>query len=804
MLKFPKKKESVSLGKEQYIYTAKDKKRIAVVLSAIILLTAIVFSSSINNDFVNWDDNVYVTDNDYIRDFSLSGINDILFSRKANLGGTRFTIFMFALEYKLFGLNPVAFHSVNLLFHLINVSLVFWLIFLLFKRIEVATISALFFAIHPMHVESVAWVSQLKDVLYTFFFLGSLIYYVHYINKDFKKKYLLISFLLFFFSYHSKLTAASLPLLLFLFDFYYKRPFNKRLFLEKILFFLLIAYSPLIRPFIIKPLFLSPSPSISQIIEVPQLIVDFSFFERILLGAYSLTFYIANFFAPFNLHALHPYPEKINGMLPTEYYLAPLLILVLIGLVIWGIVKSGKSRDKLIFGALFFFITISMFSHIIPIKGVVVAADRYTYVPYIGLFCIVGHFYTLAVDNKFAYSSKIKTLLLIVLSGYILAFSVVSWNRNKVWKNGLTLFSDVIAKNPNVEFAYTNRGNAKKVMQDYEGALNDYNKAVELKPNSSFPYNNRGVIEASMKDYDGALKDFNKAIKLFPKYVEAYCNRGHLKKSLGDYKGAIKDYDKAIELKPDFSPAYNDRGTTKNLIRDYNGSIQDFSKATELNPDYWEAYNNRGYSKNILQDYQGAINDFTKAIKLKPDYADAYNNRGNAKNSLQDYSGAIQDLEKALSLKSDHPEAYNNQGMALANLKDYKNSIPYFNRAIELNPSFAEAYNNRAISFANLQDYENAVRDLNKAIELVPNYLDAYNNRGNIKAYHRDFLGSINDFNKVIELNPQNAMAYMNRGNSKFNVNRIKDACEDWNTAAKLGFPQANEMIQKYCTSHPK
>lgn len=781
---------------EQKVYKTKI---LLSLLLPILILTAIVFSNSLHNDFTNWDDNQYVADNQYVKDFSVSGVKTIMFSRMPASGGakgTRFTLLVFALEYNLWGLNPVPYHVINLLLHLANVALVFLLSLLLFRRIEIASIAALFFGIHPMHVESVAWISQLKDVLYTFFFLLSLIAYHYYIKRNRKIKYLLFSFLAFFFSYHAKLSAVVLPFLLFLMDYYYKRSFTKKLLYEKAPYFILLFYV------FTKPLFrqlLHHSTVSLKIIEVPQMVVHYAYFERFFLACYSILFYTIKFFTPFNLYSLHPYPVKTNGMLPLEYYISPFVLAAVIGLVIWGLSKMKKYKRELIFSLLFYFISISMFSHLIPIKGVVVVADRYTYIPYVGLFFVFGFFYCLAVDKKIQFAQQIKIALLSVFFISTISFSFASYNRNKVWKNSITLFSDVIEKKPEIDLAYINRGNAKRTSGDFKAALDDYNKAMQLRKAGPYSYNNRGTIKANLQDYQGAMDDFNKAIELFPNYLEAYCNRGKLKKTLNDYKGMMDDYNQVISLNPKYSLAYLDRGVAKYFLKDYDGAMQDFNEVIKLNPTAWEAYNHRGNTKNSLHDYQGAINDFNKVIALNPNSPEAYNGRGFSENNLQDYYNALSDLEKAIALKPDFVEAYNNLGMVFQNQKDFKNAIKNFDKAIELNSKFAEAYNNRAIVLCNTQNFQQAAIDLDKAIELNPLLADAYNNRGNLKSYYGDFQSSIQDFNKVLELDPRNAFAFANRGNSKLKLNKLNEACDDWRKAIELGLTQVNEMIKLYC-----
>ena len=198
-------------------------------------------------------------------------------------------------------------------------------------------------------------------------------------------------------------------------------------------------------------------------------------------------------------------------------------------------------------------------------------------------------------------------------------------------------------------------------------------------------YFNKGISKFSLEDYNGAVEDFNKAIQLKPDYANAYYNRGRAKGNLKDYTGAIADFNKAIQLKPDYADAYNKRGRAKGNLKDYTGAIADYSKAIQLNPDYADAYNNRGVAKDDLQDYTGAIADYSKAIQLKPNDADAYNNRGVAKYYLKDMNGACKDWTKAGELGS---------AIALTNIQ--KNCSNDYPRNIELNKSNAEEKKNTA------------------------------------------------------------------------------------------------------------
>ncbi len=206
-------------------------------------------------------------------------------------------------------------------------------------------------------------------------------------------------------------------------------------------------------------------------------------------------------------------------------------------------------------------------------------------------------------------------------------------------------------------------------------------KTVQLTAEEWF---NSAYNKGESGDYQGAIADYNQAINIKPDYADAYYNRGIAKKNLGDKQGAIADYNQAINIKPDYADAYNNRGLAKSDLGDKQGAIADYNQAIKIKPDYADAYNNRGSAKDDLGDKQGAIADYNQAIKIKPDYAYAYNNRGSAKDDLGDKQGAIADYNQAIKIKPDYAYAYNNRGLAKSDLGDKQGAIADYNQAAQL------------------------------------------------------------------------------------------------------------------------
>jgi protein O-mannosyl-transferase len=549
----------------------RKKQRSLPYLLPILLLTVLVFSNSLKNDFIpELDDDIYVTENPMIRDLSVSGLKNIFSSFVAG-NYHPLTMLSLALDYRIFGLNASGFHTTNLLLHLLNTALVFILIGRLASDSRVAALVALFFAVHPMHVESVSWISERKDVLYALFFLGALLSYVLYLQRNRSRKYWNFCLLLFLGSLLSKPMAVTLPAVLLLLDFFHNRKLSWKTLVEKTPFFLLSLVFGVLT-------LVSQQPEAG----IRQLAATYSVLDRFLIPARAVVFYLVKLFVPTNLSAFHYYPDKADGRLPFEFYLAP-VILAAAFLVFRIVVKSDKDlRRDVVFGMLFFLFTISIVLQIIP-AGRAYAAERYTYIPYIGLFFIPARVTVRFLDSP----SKKSGLRKAVAAGVIIltasAFSVQSFRRNRVWQDGLRLFTDVIEKHPRAGHGYFIRGIFKhNRLRDYAGALDDYNKAASLRYRDPHLYANRAGVRGIRGDYEGALADSNRAIDLNPDFDRAYFNRGTAKYFLKDMEGAAKDFSEAFRLNPANGNAAFMLGNAFFALEDRSQACESWRKAFAL------------------------------------------------------------------------------------------------------------------------------------------------------------------------------------------------------------------------------
>lgn len=616
-------------------------------LCGILLLTFFTFFPSLKNGFTNWDDNVYIAENPMITNVSVDNIKKIIDTdNHVALNYHPITILSFAIDYKLSGYNPKTYHITNLVFHLLNTALVFWFLFLLSnKKLMVAVIVALFFGIHPMHVESVAWISERKDVLYTFFFLTSLICYHKYLHSFGKNKFLLYGLTLLFFllSVLSKAMAVVLPLVLMLIDYYEGRKLNKHSILEKLPFFLLSLF------FGVLAYQIQSKGSAVAALET------FTWLQRFEFASYGMLNYIFKLFFPIKLSCFYPYPNPQES-LPLLYYIAPFVVLTLFAFVLW---RAHKNRGVL-FGFLFFCITIVLVLQFITV-GKVIMADRYSYLSYIGLLFPIAMGYAWMQEQKaekFILLKKVATIILII---YAVIFIFLSFQRVKVWKNSDTIWSDAIQKYPNgeayhsrasylVNKAAIDKGQKNAEVNEYDRALSDFSMSIQLKTRDAGVYVGRANIYSLKGQFDSALSDYSKAIHLNDADAQTYLNRAGAYILMKQFNKAIVDYGTALTLDPDLFEARKNRSYAYTQIGDYKSTVVDLNEMILEYPGNADYYFYRSYAYYKLGDISLALQDNDLSIQLNPDNTIAYYNRSLINKALGRYAAALQDALKAQSL----------------------------------------------------------------------------------------------------------------------------------------------------------
>lgn len=567
----------------------------------IVILVTASFFPSLYNDFTNWDDNYYVVNNSDIKSLSLENLKKIFSS--IYIGNYQpITILSYAIEYNIspFGLIPTIYHATNLLFHNLNSLVVFYIFYLLCGNIFISLIVAILFGIHPMHVESVAWVSGRKDVLSSFFFLGALAAFILYDKKKSSKHYI-ISIILYVLSLLSKPMGIILPFILHLIDYYNGKKIDKNSMKAKIPFW------------IISIIFVFVTFATQHKADAFRLAPKLSFIDNFFIASHGIVFYIIKLLVPINLSCFYPYPEKINNLFPIQFIISPIIVLCLA----IAVIISERYTKKILFGALFFLITIFPVLQLIPVGGAI-AADRYSYIPFIGFFYIIAEGINKIYITEFNNHRKIKFILSTFFILFLIFFGYLTFERCKVWKNSITLWSDVISKYPNVAGAYNNRGLAySNDEMEFKKAIVDFTINLKLKPDSPQTYNNRGYAYFALGEDDKAISDFTDALKLEPNFAEAYFNRATVYFRKKMHVEAIADYSKAIDIVPNYIRAYKIRGQINFYIGKYNEALDDLSKAIQLDPKYYEAYIFRAQTYLKLNNREEGFKDIRFLINAK-------------------------------------------------------------------------------------------------------------------------------------------------------------------------------------------
>jgi len=660
------------------INNKQKKENTLVYLLISVFVTGLVYLISLDNGWIkNWDDGGYVIEHKLIHQLSWENFKEI-FSIFYKGNYHPLTTLFYALEYSIVGEKAFLYHLNNLLFHLFNVALVFIFTNLLIKKKEVAFITALLFGIHPMHVESVAWISERKDVLYSFFFLLSMIYYFYFITKKEKKTFhYLISIVAFLFSSLSKSAAVTLPVVLLLMDYYLKRKWEWKILIEKIPF-LFIA-------FVFGILAILSQDSAGAIQNLTPL---YTWYERPMLACYALLIYLYKLIVPINLSAMYPYPERVGGYLKTIVYIAPFIIMILAYLVY----ISRKYGREIIFGTFFFLVTISLVLQILPVGGAIIS-ERYTYIPYIGLFIIIGKGFTYSQQIKLKGTSFLNSFFLFLLIVGSIIFSVLTFNRIQLWKDGEILFTDVIKKYPNLPFAYNNRGYLYyNFIKDYNKVLKDYNTCLKIDSTFHRAWSNRGVLYYNTGKPDSAVLDFTKALKFSPNNTDALIGRANSYSTIKKFDLALPDYNLYIKLDQKNAKAYLWRATALFNLKKYDEALNDVNKCIQMTPTDDNAFLWRGLIYNNQKKYELALADFNQSIKINPAQFDAYTWRGLVKYHLNMLQDAISDYTIAINKNAKDAPTYINRSKAYYDLKQYELAFKDYCSAGDLRYALNKTY----------------------------------------------------------------------------------------------------------------
>lgn len=559
-------------------------------LAAILAITFIIFLPALQNGFTNWDDVLYVTSNPLLKSLNADGLKAI-FSTPVVSNYHPLTILSLALNYQFAELNPMSYHLTSVLLHVINTGLVFWFIWLLSSGNRwVSALVALLFGIHPMHVESVAWISERKDLLYTLFYVGAMSAYVKYVRIR-QTKYLIFATALGVISLLCKPAAIVLPLSLLAIDYYLKRDWNWSWVIEKIPMFILsgiLAYATLA-------------------IQVKRAVASVELYgvlDRICFAGYGVIWYLVKLIVPYPLSALHPFPKELNAY----YYLATAASLAGVAFLLLKV----RNRNYL-FGFSFYLINLILVLQLISVGNAVVA-ERYTYVPHIGIFFMLAMEVTGALKSNL---SKYKWIIIALAGAWIAVLAYLTYTRISVWNNSQTLWENVLEQYPESPRAWTNKGLDLYDQQQWPEVIAHLSKALETDPNyaDALEWRSRAYLEN--KEKEKALADAEKFHKMFPQKEAALFVLARAQDANGQFDSAITLYNQLISSYPDKAEYINNRGVIYfNKLRKYAEAKADFEQAIQINPNSGSYYLNLSRCYYMQNDVPRAKEYALKAKEL--------------------------------------------------------------------------------------------------------------------------------------------------------------------------------------------
>lgn len=630
--------------------------RLIIILAVVLMaITLVVYWQAGDHDFLNYDDNEYVTENQHVTT-GLTVPNVIWAFASVDENQAHWhpiTWLSHMVDVEFYGMDPRGHHLTNVVIHTISIAFLFLFLFRLTSAPWQSLFVAALFALHPLHVESVAWVSERKDILSALFWFLTLLLYIEYTRQR-KWVLYLLSLLFFVLGLMSKAMLVTLPFVMLLLDFW---PLNRAIIKEHCngqyqWFHRLSPLMALVKekiPFYAFSLVTAVLAVYSQ--HTGGAIRSFDavpFVNRIENAAISYVKYIVKMLWPSDLAFFYPIPSSV----PLWQTICSLLVLIV---VTGAILRVWRSRPYLVVGWFWFLITL------VPVIGLVQygaqsMADRYTYISMTGLFIIAAW-----GGADLAKWLHCRQGMLVLFAGTVIIVSTtLTWRQLRYWRDDISLFRHALLVTTGNWIAHNNLGNALADRGDLDAAIVEYQSALSIKPNDITAHYNLALAFAGKGDFNAAIPRYREVLKIKPDSIETHIN-------LGD----------ALLKKGNLGLA-----------------IHEFREAIRINSNSAEGHNNLGFALAAKGQLDSAIMEYQAALAIKPDYSKAHDNLGNALAKKGYLDAAIQEFQEVLRIKPNSFEAHNNLGFALATKGYLDAALMEFQTALRINSDFLLAKNN--------------------------------------------------------------------------------------------------------------
>ena len=705
----------------------------------LVVVTLFVYGQVRQHDFIDFDDDIYVSSNRYVRDgLTIEGLKWSLgFNNEKRTYWHPITWLSHMLDVQIFGFYAGGHLMTNVGLHLLNTLLLFFV----FKRwtalVWPAAAAAAIFALHPIAVESVAWVASRKNLLSSFFWIMTILMYGRYAQRPGSARYLTVV-LTFILGLMTKPMLVTLPFVLLLMDYWplgrmeldsksvSQRIGLPRLIAEKIPLLALAALS----------IALSMSSLQGHKTLMPYGVVPMGL--RIDNAMVSYAGYIGKLFWPVELSVFYPFPKSFPLWQPA----AASLLLLGGTLAFW---RLHRRKPYLIVGWLWYLGTL------VPVIGLVQAglwpamADRFAYIPFIGLYIMIAW----GCADVFIVQRPSRIFFLLFAS-IVMILAARTWVQTGYWKNSLTLFTHAIELDENNIIARNNIGKALIEKGLVEEAVRHYRGALRYHPNYVSAHKNLGAALAMLGQTDEAILHLFEALRIDPRLADAHYNLGNIFTEQGRPEEAIRHYGEALHLDQEYFEAHNNLANLLGDLGRHDDAVRHFEAAVRINPRYAKAHNNLGtalFRKNRLKE---AIYHYRAAIDIRPDYAEAYNNLGVALKKQGHLDMAVSHYQKALQLEPQYGEAHFNLGLAMASAGHIDRAAVHFEEALRIKPDDVNIQHQREKTRAMLMVVNDEIETVNALIAVNPSVPDLHLKLGDLLKKKGDMQGAVASYRTAL------------------------------------------------------
>jgi len=701
-----------------------------------------VFGQTRHYGFVNYDDSLYVYENPEVaRGLTSKGVL-WAFTHVHAANWHPLTWISLMLDSQVHGLNAGGYHLTNVLLHTVTAILLFLVLRQMTGLLWRSAFVAAVFAIHPLRVESVAWVAERKDVLSGVFFMLTLGAYVRYARHSWSFARYGLVVLLFALGLMSKPMLVTLPFVLLLLDWW---PLNRmradaarqpvfrlggwliprRLILEKLPLLGLVAASC--------------AATLFAQTEAVESLEDVSMPLRVANALVSCAAYMGKMFLPSRLAIFYPFPPKVELM--REMIPAAILLLF----ISVGVFVLRKTRPYLAVGWLWYLVMLAPVIGILQV-GLQARADRYTYLPQIGLYVLLAWS---AADLCAGWRHR-----RVVLGGCSMAILAAlifcARAQTSYWRSSESLWTHALACTTNNVFADNNLGVDLLDRGKLDEALPHFQRALQSNPDYAEAHNNLGAILFQKGKVDEAIPHFQEALRIKPGYAHAESNLGNALFKKGKVEEAISHYQRALEIDPGLAEADNNLGAALLQKGNVDEAIAHFQKLARISPDYAQVYYNLGNALFQKGNVDEAISQYEKALQINPDSAPARNKLGIALFQKGSMDEAIADFQKALQIDPNYAEGHYDLGCALFQKGSVDEAIAHLQKALQINPGYAQAHNNLANALLQKGRVDEAIAQYQKTLQISPDYVEAQNNLAQVLATCPQ--ASLRNGNQAVEL----------------------------------------------------